>query len=265
MLIDSHCHLNCLDLTVCGGSVAQALALAKDKGVGKFLCVSIDLKHYPEVLALAKKHEHVYATVGVHPNESHSWSIDAAELIQLGAPEVVIGVGETGLDYFRSQESDWNHQQHAFRAHIQAAKVLKKPLIVHMRDAAQDTLMILAQEGADSVGGVMHCFCDTWDTAKKALDLGFYISFSGIVTFKNALSLQEIAKKVPFDRILVETDSPYLAPHPFRGKANHPALVPYVAQKIALLRGLSYEDVCAKTTENFYRCFNIELIHKGRS
>jgi TatD DNase family protein len=259
MLVDSHCHLNCLDLEAFGGDLDEALALAHAAGVGHFLCVSIDLHRYPEVLAIAKKYPQVYASVGVHPNDCHQETVTTEQLIELGREEKVIALGETGLDYFRSGSETVTTQKQAFRSHIEAAKVLKKPLIIHMRDADEDTIALMAAEGADAVGGVMHCFCGTWETAKKALDLGFYISFSGIVTFKNALELQTIAKKIPADRMLVETDSPYLSPHPHRGKPNHPAQVVIVAQKCAELRGIAFDVLAAQTTENFRRCFNVSL------
>lgn len=237
-----------------GQDLDQVLLRAKENQVAYMLCVSVSLEAYPEVLAIAEQHENIFASVGVHPNEQSGADPTAQQLIKLARHERVVAIGETGLDYFRC-EGDMTWQQSRFRNHIQAAKEVNKPLIVHTRDAADDTMSILEQEGAGQCGGVMHCFVENWDIARRALDLGFYISFSGILTFKNATELKEVAKKVPLDRILVETDAPYLAPVPYRGKQNEPAFVTHVAEYLAELRGIEFREVTAQTTSNFFSLF----------
>jgi TatD DNase family protein len=258
LLVDSHCHLDRLDLSPWDGSLDGALAVAAEQQVGYFLCVAIDLEHYPNILAMAKQHPNISVSVGVHPNEKEGHDPKAEELIALAADEQVIAIGETGLDYFRTKkghEDELEWQRERFRQHIAAAKATKKPLIIHMREATEDTLRILKEEGAEEAGGVMHCFVENWDIAKRAMDINFDISFSGIVTFNSAKELKEAAKQMPLDRILVETDSPYLAPVPHRGKPNYPAYVSHVAQCIADLRGVSWEAIAEATTENFTRRF----------
>lgn len=232
----------------------QVLQHAKDNHVDYMLCVSVNLEDYPEVLALAEQHSHIFASVGVHPNEQSGAEPGTEQLVKLAQHERVVAIGETGLDYFRSS-GDMTWQQDRFRNHIRAAKTVNKPLIIHTRDAAEDTMRILEEEGAEQCGGVMHCFVESREIARRALDLGFYISFSGIVTFKNAADLQEVAKQVPLDRILVETDSPYLAPVPYRGKSNEPAYVFHVAKFLAELRGEEYEKIAEQTTQNFFNLF----------
>jgi TatD DNase family protein len=232
----------------------QVMQHAKDNHVDYMLCVSVNLEDYPEVLALAEQHPHIFASVGVHPNEQSGADPSTEQLVKLAQHERVVAIGETGLDYFRSS-GDMTWQQDRFRNHIRAAKTVNKPLIIHTRDAAEDTMRILEEEGAERCGGVMHCFVENWEIARRALDLGFYISFSGIVTFKNAADLQEVAKQVPLDRILVETDSPYLAPVPYRGKSNEPAYVYHVAKFLAELRGEEYEKIAEQTTRNFFDLF----------
>jgi TatD DNase family protein len=255
MLVDSHCHLDRLDLAPFGGSIDGVLAAAQAQDIGHFLCVSINLEDFPAMLALAEAHQQVTASVGLHPNEQGGRDPGINELVaQAGHPKIV-AIGETGLDYFRS-EGDLEWQRDRFRRHIAAAKQSGKPLIIHSRDAKEDTLAILADEEAGEIGGVMHCFTGDWDMAQRAMDMGFYISFSGIVTFKSAQELQEIARRMPADRMLVETDSPYLAPVPHRGKPNQPAFVRHVAEYIAALRKESYETVAAATTNNFRTLFN---------
>jgi TatD DNase family protein len=257
-LVDSHCHLDRLDLDPWDGKMSGALKSAAEQGVGHFLCVSIDLEHYPDILEIARENECVSVSVGVHPNETDGREPTVSELIELAADPEVVAIGETGLDYFRSQKDendDLEWQRERFRTHINAAKQTRKPLIIHMREATEDTLRLLKEEGADEVGGVMHCFVENWDIAQRALDLNFDISFSGIVTFKSAKELKEVAEKIPSDRMLVETDSPYLAPVPYRGKPNYPAYVRNVAECIAELRGMKWEEVAKLTTENFYRRF----------
>ena len=250
-LVDSHCHLNFEPMDQ---QLDQVLHRAKENHVDFMLCVSVNLEHYPEVLALAEQHQNIFASVGVHPNEQSGADPTAEQLIKLAQHERVVAIGETGLDYFRSSgDMTWQHDR--FRNHIQAAKTVNKPLIIHTRDAAEDTMRILEEEGAEQCGGVMHCFVENWAIAKRALDLGFYISLSGIVTFKNATDLQEVAKQLPLDRILVETDSPYLAPVPFRGKSNEPAYVLHVARFLAELRGDNFEQIANKTTQNFFDLF----------
>ncbi|MEJ2360653.1 MAG: TatD family hydrolase [Gammaproteobacteria bacterium] len=254
MLVDSHCHLDRLDLTPFNGELGGALENAQQHGVGHMLCVCIDLEHFADVLAPARHYDNIYASVGVHPNEQEGQEPDVDTLVEMADDPRVIAIGETGLDYFRS-EGDLEWQRNRFRTHIAAARQSGKPLIIHMREATADTLRIMQEEGAGEVGGVMHCFAEDWETAKAALDLDFYISFSGIVTFKSAKTLQDVAKQVPLERMLVETDSPYLAPTPFRGKSNQPAFVKYVAEHIAPVRGTSLEKIGEATTQNFFRLF----------
>ena len=253
-LVDSHCHLDRLDLTPFDGKLDGALQHAKDNGVGHMLCVSISMENFPDVKATADNHDFISASVGVHPNEQggHDPSVD--ELVEIAQDSNIVAIGETGLDYFRS-EGDLEWQRDRFRRHIAAAKESKKPLIIHMRDATEDTLRVLKEEKADEIGGVMHCFVEDWETAQKAMDLNFYISFSGIVTFNSAKELKEVAKRMPADKYLVETDSPYLAPVPFRGKPNEPAYVRNVAEHIAELRKESVEDIAKQTTKNYFRLF----------
>ena len=254
MIIDSHCHLDLLDLTPFNGELGQALELAQSKGVGQFLCVSVDLEKFPKLVAIAERYPSIYLSVGSHPSESEKVVSTVELLTELGRHPLVVAIGETGLDYhYNTGDLEW--QRTRFRHHIAAAKALNKPLIIHTRDAREDTIAILKEEGAAAVGGVMHCFTETWEIAQAAMELGFYISFSGIVTFKNATELQAVAKQVPLDRLLIETDAPYLAPVPHRGKPNHPANVYHVAEYIAQLRGITIEEVAAVTTDNFKKLF----------
>jgi TatD DNase family protein len=254
-LVDSHCHLDQLDLTAHADSLANALAHAKNSGVGHMLCVCITLEDFPAVLQVAKSYPNISASVGLHPNEQNvSLEPSADDLIKLAQDEKIVAIGETGLDYFRST-GDVEWQRERFRQHIQAAKVLAKPLIIHTRQAKEDTLKVMREEEASIASGVMHCFTEDWETASAAMDLNFYISLSGIVTFKSATEIQDVAKRVPLDRLLIETDSPYLAPIPFRGKPNEPAYVRYVAEFIANLRGIRVEALAEATTENFFRLF----------
>lgn len=256
MLVDSHCHLDRLDLSHFDGSIDAVLAAAEAQDIGHFLCVSINLEDYPAMLKLAEEHAQVSASVGLHPNEQDGHDPTVEELVNLAEHPGVIAIGETGLDYFRS-EGDLEWQRDRFRRHIAAAKQSGKPLIIHSRDAKEDTLKILAEEQAGEVGGVMHCFTGDWEMAQRAMEMNFYISFSGIVTFKSARELQDIATRMPSDRYLVETDSPYLAPVPHRGKPNQPAFVRHVAEFIAELRGESYEQVAVASTENFKTLFRM--------
>ena len=255
MLVDSHCHLNTLDLAPFGGNIDGVLTAAHEQGVEHFLCVSINMEAYPAVLKIAESHKQVTASVGLHPNERGGHEPETDELVELARHPKVVAIGETGLDYFRS-EGDLEWQRDRFRRHIAAAKQSGKPLIIHSRDAKEDTLKILDEEDAAAAGGVMHCFTGDWDMAQRAMDLNFYISFSGIVTFKSAQELQKVALKIPADRMLVETDCPYLAPVPHRGKPNHPAFVRHVAEFVAELRGESCEQVAEVTSRNFATLFN---------
>ena len=254
MLVDSHCHLDRLDLAPFGGSIDGVIEAAQAQDIGHFLCVSINLEDYPAMLEIAESHQQVSASVGLHPNEQGGHDPDVDELVRHAQHPKVIAIGETGLDYFRS-EGDLEWQRDRFRRHIAAARLAGKPLIIHSRDASEDTLRILKEESAGDVGGVMHCFTGDWGMAKQCMDLNFHISFSGIVTFRSARELQEVAVKMPEERMLVETDSPYLAPVPHRGKPNHPALVRHVAECIAQLRGETYEQVADVTTQNFIGLF----------
>ncbi len=254
LLVDSHCHLDRLDLTAIGGDIDAVMQTAREHGIGHMLCVSIDMESYPAMLSLVKQYDHVFASVGVHPNEREGHEPSVEELVTLAQDSKVVAIGETGLDYFRNEgDLEWQHER--FRRHIAAAKITGKPLIVHTREAKQDTLRLLREEGAAQVGGVMHCFTEDWETARQAMDLNFYISFSGIVTFNSARELKEVAARMPADRILVETDSPYLAPLPYRGKTNQPAYTRFVAEQIAALRGASLEEIAEITTSNFFRLF----------
>lgn len=226
-----------------------------ENGVGTAVCIGVNLEDFPRVLALAEAQDHLYATVGVHPEYQEAEDPTVERLVALAQHPKVIAIGETGLDYYwQKDRPEW--QRERFRNHIRAAKASGKPLVVHTRDSSDDTLRLLAEEGAETAGGAMHCFTESWDVARRALDLGFYLSFSGIVTFKNALAIKEVARQAPLDRILVETDSPYLAPVPYRGKTNQPAYVRHVAEEIARLRDLSFEEVAAATTDNFFRLFS---------
>lgn len=251
-LVDSHCHINFDPLA---NQLPQMLQNARDHGVDYLLCVSVNLEDFPQVLALAHDHKHIFASVGVHPDHQGGREPSVDELVELARDPRIVAIGETGLDYYRLT-GDMTWQQERFRRHIRAARASGKPLIVHTRSAAADTLRIMREEKADTIGGVMHCFTEDWDTARAALDLNFYISFSGIVTFKTAEALRQVAVQVPDDRLLIETDSPYLAPVPHRGQTNEPAYVRHVAAKLAELRHCTLEDIAAITTRNFFTLFS---------
>jgi len=250
MLVDSHCHIPLME----DAEADAVLAAAHDNDVDYLLCVAVDLDSYPAVLALAERYPEVFASVGVHPNHAIEREPTAGELAELAANPQVVAIGETGLDYFRS-EGDLEWQRERFRTHIAAAKLAGMPLIIHSRDAREDTIRILREEGAGEVGGVMHCFVEDLATAEAAMDMNFYISYSGIVTFRNAREVQAAAREIPLDRLLVETDAPYLAPMPYRGKPNQPAYVRHTAEFLADLRNESYEELAAATTGNFFRLF----------
>lgn len=257
MLVDSHCHLNFIDLTAFNNSLDEVINTARQNNIEHMLCVGVDLADYPVLKTIASAYENISISVGLHPNSEIADEPSAQTLINLASQHAkCIAIGETGLDYYRVDTQEGQQlQRDRFIAHIQAALSLQKPLIIHTRQAAEETLQVMQNNNAQAIGGVMHCFAEDWNIAQRAMAMNFYISLSGIVTFKNAIALQELAKKIPLEYLLIETDSPYLAPVPHRGKQNHPALVKYVAQAIAELRGISYEEVAQKTTENFYRCF----------
>lgn len=256
MLVDSHCHLDCLDLSPYDNHFHQFIGEAEKNGLEHMLCVSIDLEAYSGMRDLVNGFQNISVTVGVHPNVRDGHDPSTEEIVQLAQDSKIVGIGETGLDYFRS-EGDLEWQRNRFKRHIQAAKEVGKPLIVHSRDAKEDTLKVLGEEDAGQVGGVIHCFTEDWDMAVRAMDLNFYISFSGIVTFKNAQSVKDVARKIPNDRYLIETDSPYLAPVPYRGKPNYPIYVRHVAEHIADLRGDSFSSIADTSTNNFYRLFGV--------
>ena len=252
MLVDSHCHLDFPELRA---DLPGVLSRMGDNGVTHALTISTTLETFPAVREVAHAHANVWCSAGVHPDERRDGREATLEdLIAMGSDERVVAIGETGLDYYRL-EGDLEWQRERFRTHIRAARKLGKPLVIHTRAAAGDTLRLMREEGAREVGGVMHCFTETLEVAQAAIELGFHISFSGIVTFKNAKELKEVAKQVPLERMLVETDSPYLAPVPHRGKSNQPAFVKHVAEEIAALRGIAFDDVARATTQNFFRLF----------
>lgn len=254
MLVDSHCHLDRVDLSSYGDDFSAMMDATREAGVAHLLCVSIDLESYPDMLKLVEDYPEVSVSVGVHPNDYDRREPKVEELVRLAKHPKNVAIGETGLDYFRT-EGDLTWQRERFRTHIRAAREAAKPLIIHTREARDDTIDILREERASEVGGVMHCFTETWEMAQAALNLNFYISFSGIVTFKNADELRQVAIRVPDDRILIETDSPYLAPVPYRGKPNEPRYVEKVAETVADLRGVSTAQLIRQSSENFFRLF----------
>ncbi|OFZ69371.1 MAG: DNAase [Betaproteobacteria bacterium RBG_16_58_11] len=251
MFIDSHCHLDFPELAE---NLPHILANMAANQVTHALCVSVDLPDFPKVRALAEAHSNLFASVGVHPDYQDTPEPTVAELVKLADHPRIVAIGETGLDYFRLK-GDLEWQRERFRTHIRAARETGKPLIIHTREAAADTLRIMQEEDAGEAGGVMHCFTESWEVAAQAMELGFYISFSGIVTFKKALALKEVAKRIPLERMLIETDSPYLAPAPFRGKTNEPAWVKHVAEEIARLREIPVEEIGKTTSINYFKLF----------
>ncbi|WP_269533804.1 TatD family hydrolase [Chitinimonas sp. BJYL2] len=254
MFIDSHCHIDFPELAQNADAMMAAM---RDNRVSHALCVSVNLPALPNVLAMADRYPHIYASVGVHPDYEDETEPTVEQLIELARHPKVIAIGETGLDYYRLQ-GDLEWQRERFRVHIRAARACAKPLIIHTRSASDDTLRIMAEESAHEASGVMHCFTESQAVADAAITQNFYISFSGIVTFKKAEELKEVARTIPLERMLIETDSPYLAPVPFRGKQNQPAYVRHVAEHIADLRGISVDEVAAATTANFARLFKLE-------
>lgn len=257
MFVDSHCHLTFPELRSQLDDIRAAMAAAQ---VDRALCICTTLEEFPQVHALATAYDDLWASVGVHPDEESASEPQLDGLVELAQRPRVVAIGETGLDYYRLNgrsvaEMEW--QRERFRTHIRAARAAVRPLIVHTRSAPADTLAILREEGGDAAGGVFHCFTESMDVARGALDLGFTISFSGILTFRNAAELRDVARYVPLDRCLIETDSPYLAPAPHRGKTNNPSYVPYVARQLAELKGLSIDEVAQATSANFDRVFPI--------
>ena len=251
MFTDSHCHLDFPGLVE---QLPDILSRMQAAQVNRALCISVQLEDFPNVLALAENHEQLWATAGVHPDYEDITEPTVEKLLELADHPKVIGIGETGLDYFRLKgDLEWQRQR--FRVHLRAANLCKKPVIVHTRAAGDDTLKILAEENVQGCGGIIHCFTETLEFARKALDLGMYLSFSGIVSFKNAADLREVARFAPMDRILIETDSPYLAPVPHRGKTNEPSFVPHVAKVIAQEKGVAVEEIGIQTSANFDRLF----------
>ncbi len=251
MLIDSHCHLHLMDLTDDGNDVMQPIHRAREAGVKHMLCVSTERSDIPIVKALAAEHSDISASVGIHPSESMDKQTTPEELLAWADDTNVVAIGETGLDYYyNKEEAKYTFMQKSFREHVQVACQCKKPLIIHTRDAVEDTLTILREEGADQIGGVMHCFTESIAMAEAAMALGFYISFSGIVTFKNAKNVQAVAEAVPLEKMLIETDAPWLAPVPHRGRQNEPAYVAHVASYLSQLKGVSQEELITITGKN---------------
>jgi TatD DNase family protein len=255
MLIDSHCHLDMLDLTGTDGSLQPYLDAARSNGIEHMLCVAVNFEDWPRMCAKVRDYPEVSVSVGVHPDHADCHEPTVAELVARARETGVVAIGETGLDYYHG-EVDLEWQRERFRTHIRAARASRKPLVIHTRAAADDTLRIMREEKAGEAGGVMHCFTESLAVAEAAIELGFYISFSGIVTFKNAAALREIAAAIPLERMLIETDSPYLAPVPHRGQTNQPGFVKHVAEEIARVRGLTAEAVGEATSENFFRLFS---------
>ena len=252
MLVDSHCHLDFPELA---DKLDAVFDLMRANQVERALCVSVTLEYFPRVRKLAETYPNLHASVGVHP-DYESVAVSVEQLVELANHPRVVAIGETGLDYYRLK-GDLEWQRERFRTHIRAARECGKPLIIHTREAPDDTLRIMREEGAGSAGGVMHCFTESWEMAEAAMGMGFFISFSGIVTFKNAKALKEVARRVPLENMLVETDAPYLAPVPHRGKTNQPGYVRHVAEEIARLKGVTLEHVAQKTTSNYYQLFKM--------
>lgn len=260
MLTDSHCHLDRIDLTPYNGDLNAALDAARERGIKQFLCIGVSLDNRKTVVDIARQYSDVHASVGVHPCDVESGTATVEQLVEWGGAPEVIGLGETGLDYHYAEQTK-ELQQESFALHLKAGARAGLPIIVHTREAREDTLNLIREHGDPTSAGVLHCFTETWEMASAAMDMGYYISLSGIVTFKSAEALREVAKKVPLDRLLVETDSPYLAPVPYRGKSNEPQYVREVAEFVADLRGIPVEHLAEQTTENFHRLFPKALKH----
>jgi len=254
MLIDSHCHLDRLDLSPYDGNLTAALEAARTQGVHQFLCIGVSLANREAVLEIARSHADVAASVGIHPCDVESGIAQPAQLVEWGRDPQVVALGETGLDYHYAEETK-ALQQESFALHLEAGARAGLPVVVHTRDAREDTLGLIRESGSEEHAGVLHCFTETWDMARRAMDMNYYISISGIATFRNAAELRETVKKLPLDRLLVETDSPYLAPVPFRGRPNEPQYVRQVAELVAELKGVPLETLAEVTSENFYRLF----------
>lgn len=251
MLVDSHCHLDASELI---NTLPEILERMRLNDVAGAVCIGVTLEDFPNILALTEAHPHLVATVGVHPENTGVCEPTVADLTAIASAPTVVAIGETGLDYhWHKDRPEW--QRERFRTHIRAAREIGKPLVIHNREASDDILRLMAEEKASEVGGVLHCFTESWEIAQRVLDLGFYISISGIVTFKNAAQVKDVARRVPLDRLLIETDAPYLAPVPFRGKLNQPGYVRHVAEEIARLRELPFDDVARATTENCFHLF----------
>ncbi|WP_207061133.1 TatD family hydrolase [Motiliproteus sp. SC1-56] len=254
MLVDSHCHLDRLDLSPYDGALEPVIENAREAGVERMLCVGTDLSRWATMMALIAPYESVSASAGVHPMSKEVATLDVEGLERAVADPRVVAVGETGLDYHYTPDTA-NAQRAAFRTHLELAARYRKPVIIHTRNAQEDTLALLRDPGHGGAGGVLHCFTESWEMARQALDLGYHISFSGIITFRNAASLREVVKQVPLDRMLVETDAPYLTPVPFRGRSNEPCYTRQVAECVADVKGLSYDEVAEATTRNFDQLF----------
>jgi len=255
MFVDSHCHLDRLKLDPYENGLDDAIAAASDAGVSEMLCVAIDLEHIQDVLAISERFENVYASVGVHPNSFEGEAPTRERLLALAEHRKVIAIGETGLDYYYGAETR-EEQMQRFITHFEVSAETRKPVIVHTRSAKEDTLALIEKHCDQDVAGVLHCFTEDWDMAQRAMEMGFYISLSGIVTFKNAKELQDVARRMPLERLLIETDSPYLAPVPFRGKPNEPKHVAHVAQFIADIREMPLADLASATESNYRDLFN---------
>jgi len=254
MLVDSHCHLDRLDLSDYPEGLDQAVAAARAQGVSHMLCVCISEANKQAVVDIANRYDGIFASVGIHPSDV-SHDVTAVDtLVSWSREAKVVAIGETGLDYYYSGDSK-DAQKKSFIHHLSAAKISQLPVIVHTRDARQDTIDLIRDHGCLDNAGVLHCFTESWDMASAALDLNYYISISGIVTFKNADNLRDVVRKVPLERLLVETDSPYLAPVPYRGKPNQPKYVREVAEYVAELKGVSFEALSRITADNFFTLF----------
>jgi len=257
MFFDSHCHLDRIDLDEYQGNFSELLNVIQSEQVTRMICIGVNLESFDSMYECIKPYPYIFCSAGVHPDYENVSEPSIEQLCQLAKKDKVIAIGETGLDYMQD-DSDIDWQRQRFVTHLQAAKKCQLPLIIHTRNARQDTLNILREQGADQVGGVMHCFTEDWEMAQQLIEMNFYISISGIVTFNQAENVREMAKKIPADRLLIETDSPWLSPVPFRGKPNHPGRVRYVAEKLAEIRGETIDELAASTFNNANRLFNLQ-------